>query len=337
MSEATEADEAAEADDATAGVDEIPADLVKKDSLRFVKWGVVGVCLIWIAAAGWMTIGTHYMDTGSFGPGEAFGKRYDQKVKDCRGTFSERYDCKSAVIRDRNVRTFYFWAKKVGLTFGPALGIGGAWFVFYLLVERKRESVRRRVRLERKAREAEAERQRQIEEGKRRAEEAKLKKAEKQKQKEEEKKKREEAADNLYGDDAGTDIAEVEETGLRAMHVLLIDDDKDAVEAISGELLKAGYRVKAAATSADAFDGFADSTYDLVVADVAANGLGGIAGVRKLRALRDDVKIIAVTGNIDNITPEKAAMAAQKIGADSVMAKPIDPEILHKTIARICH
>jgi CheY-like chemotaxis protein len=330
MSEATRSKEATEADDET------PVDLVKKDPLRFVKWGVIGVCVLWIAVAGWMTIGNHYLDTGAFGPGEAFGKRYDQKVKDCRGTFSERYDCKSAVIRDRNVRTFYFWSKKVGLTFGPALGIGAAWFVFYLLVERKREAVRRRVRLARKAREAEEERLRQIEEGKLRAEEAKLKKAEKQKQKEEEKKKRDEAADNLYGEDIGTDVAEVEETGLRAMHVLLIDDDKDTVEAVSGELLKAGYRVKAAATSADAFDGFADSTYDLVVADVAADGLGGIAGVRKLRSLRNDVKIIAVTGNIDNITPEKAAMAAQKIGADSVMAKPIDPEILHKTIARIC-
>lgn len=323
--------------EATEAVDEKSEDLVKKDPLRFIKLAVLVVGLIWIAGAGWLTIGAHYLQTGSFGPGEAYEKRYDQKVKDCRGTFAQRYDCKSAVIRDKNVRTFYFWAKKVGLTFGPALGLGAVWFVFYLLVERKRETVRRRVRLERKAREAEAERQRQIEEGKRRAEEAKRKKEEKEKQKEEEKKKRDDAVENLYAVDGDTDITEVEETGLRAMHVLLIDDDKEAVEAISGELLKAGYRVKAAATTADAFDGFAESSYDLVVADVAADGMGGIAGVRKLRAMRSDVKIIAVTGNIDNITPEKAAQAAEKIGADSVMAKPIDPDILHKTIARICH
>lgn len=72
---------------------------IKSDPLSYVRWVIFALALVWIGAAGWYVFGTRYMETGAFGPGPAFEQRFAQKVKDCRGSFKQRYDCKSEHLR----------------------------------------------------------------------------------------------------------------------------------------------------------------------------------------------------------------------------------------------
>ena len=148
----------------------------KTDPIKLFKWSALVVSLLWIAGLGWLEVGQRYLDTGLFGLGPLFDQRYDQRVKDCRGSFVKRYECKSGHMREKRVKVFYFWSETLGIIFGPPAALGLVWMWLYFTVERKREFERRRVRLLGLQEKAAAVRQRAIEAGRLEIEEVKQRK-----------------------------------------------------------------------------------------------------------------------------------------------------------------
>lgn len=81
-------------------------------------------------------------------------QEFERKLGECRGTFSERYECTSALLRKQSSDKATAWTLQLLLLFGPPLAAGSAYAVRRNLRERRHEEEAERARLERLHREA---------------------------------------------------------------------------------------------------------------------------------------------------------------------------------------
>ena len=260
------------------------------------------------------------------------------------------------------MRNFNRWTKKLGLVFAPPLTLFAFYVGFIIIRERKAEAGRRERRVKRIEKEKEESRIRAIEEGKRRSEEAR-KRAEEKKRKKEERKRQmeaemegglerefsekvpekalEKALENTPEETPKKDPEKAPETAPaqasaksepQRSRVLLIDDDAAEVEAVTKNLAESDVGVAHFPDMEHALAEFAKSGGDLVITNVLMGGMGGLEGIKKLRQLRSDIKIIAISGGVADMTPETVLAAAKKMGADGVMAKPLDVDKLRDMV-----
>ncbi len=117
--------------------------------------------------------------------------------------------------------------------------------------------------------------------------------------------------------------------------ILVVEDDKSTVEIISRALSRKGWRVTMSLSMEDGLGGFDIIHYDLVVADIFMAGMGGIEGIKRMREMRPDVKILATSAGYSEMSPDSALKAAEKIGADDVLAKPFTLDDLRDAVARL--
>ena len=115
----------------------------------------------------------------------------------------------------------------------------------------------------------------------------------------------------------------------RRKHVLVIDDSATIRKIIATTLSSGGYRVSEAETMEDAFANVDIAHVDLVLCDVFMPGMGGLKGMRMLKATWPQVKIVAMSAGIeDKVSELDAINAARKIGADAQISKPFGPRDL---------
>jgi DNA-binding NtrC family response regulator len=110
--------------------------------------------------------------------------------------------------------------------------------------------------------------------------------------------------------------------------VLVVDDEPRACSALQGLLRQRGYEV---ATAGNAFQGLellGDFRPQVVLTDVRMPGLDGLAFLESVRAAAPGTRIIVMTGfgSVD------VAVEAMKRGADDVLEKPLDSEILWRSL-----
>lgn len=115
--------------------------------LNIIKWTAIAVSSLWIGIMGW----SEFSD-----PPDNYGFRsdsYSKSAASCGGSYSSRYECKSAIIIAGNNSAFYDWVGRFALVFGPPLALG---YGFGRLRERhEREEAERRRREARRRRERE--------------------------------------------------------------------------------------------------------------------------------------------------------------------------------------
>lgn len=264
-----------------------------------VKWPTLAICVAWIAAGTWLMF--FVPDPEAEARAARAEQMFEQRLRDCRGSFSERYDCKSELIRERDKALFYDWARRLGLVFGPPIGVSALYVAFLRLRYRKAESKRRVRRVERIEKQKEDARRQAIEEGRRRTEEAKQR----------------------------------AEARARGRHVLLVEDDEATAQALARELTRSQVRVVVVPTTEEAVQGFAESDCRLVITNILMEGMSGIEGIKKFREAKPGVKIVAISGAISNMQPETVLAAATKIGADAVFAKPVEPKVLRQAVLKL--
>jgi CheY-like chemotaxis protein len=121
---------------------------------------------------------------------------------------------------------------------------------------------------------------------------------------------------------------------LRGVHVLVVDDEDDAREALEGILRYHGAVVHAARTVAQALHTVESTSIDVVVADIAMPGRDGydlIRSIREGRGRSASVPAAAVTA----LTGEADRARALDAGFQVHMAKPVQPEQLLATVRRL--
>jgi DNA-binding NtrC family response regulator len=112
--------------------------------------------------------------------------------------------------------------------------------------------------------------------------------------------------------------------------ILVVDDDHDACEAISGLLDQSGYAVEAAADPAHALVRLDQVRPDLVVSDLQMPGMSGLELIRRIEARHPGTPVILITG----AETGDLCTGAKRYGAVECLTKPVNPEELLWAIER---
>ena len=119
------------------------------------------------------------------------------------------------------------------------------------------------------------------------------------------------------------------------LNVLVIDDEEAHASLLARVITKNGHRVDVVHRAEDGLAKFRDRGYDLVITDVFMSGMGGIEGIRKMREIRADISIIAISAGFSEMSAEAALEAAREVGADAILPKPFPLADLRTTMIRL--
>ncbi|HEX8272220.1 MAG TPA: response regulator [Longimicrobiaceae bacterium] len=115
--------------------------------------------------------------------------------------------------------------------------------------------------------------------------------------------------------------------------ILVVDDQPDERTIQRAMLTHLGYEVREAADGASALAAVAESPPDLVLLDVAMPRMDGFS---VCRALRTDPRTagVPVLFFTASVAGDMAQMAAS-VGAQGILAKPVDPRVVASEVARV--
>lgn len=112
--------------------------------------------------------------------------------------------------------------------------------------------------------------------------------------------------------------------------ILVLDDEKLIRKMLTHLFEKNGYEVIGAGDGNSGMKLFKEHEPDLIITDLIMPEKEGLETIREMRGLRPNVKIIAMSGG-GAVDPETYLNLAEKLGANSSCAKPIDTmELLSK-------
>jgi CheY-like chemotaxis protein len=103
--------------------------------------------------------------------------------------------------------------------------------------------------------------------------------------------------------------------------ILLVEDDNDLREMLRNSLIRKNFTVLEAADGKDAILHFKPAVTDLVVTDLIMPEEDGLKVVIKLKEIKPDLKIIAISGG-GKAGPGSYLNLAKALGADAIFSKP---------------
>jgi len=110
--------------------------------------------------------------------------------------------------------------------------------------------------------------------------------------------------------------------------VLLVDDEKDFLEAMSERMKSRDMEVTTASSAKEALEKIEHENFDAIVLDFQMPGMDGMEALKSMKTKQPESQIILLTGYA---TVEKT-VEAMKIGAADFLEKPADLEILSQKI-----
>ena len=112
--------------------------------------------------------------------------------------------------------------------------------------------------------------------------------------------------------------------------VLLIEDDRSALDALERVLREEGYQVVTVPRGDDGLTFAQEQTFDVVITDFKLPGLSGLELVRRLHAVKPRLPIILMTAH----GTTEIAIEATKLGAFDYLLKPFEMEELLDLVAK---
>ena len=113
-----------------------------------------------------------------------------------------------------------------------------------------------------------------------------------------------------------------------AEKVLLVDDERDFLEAMAERMRARGMEVTTTTSTRDALKKTEKENYDAIVMDLMMPEMQGMEALKALKEKRPELQIILLTGYA---TREKEAEAL-KLGAFDLIEKPADLKVLTEKI-----
>lgn len=118
----------------------------------------------------------------------------------------------------------------------------------------------------------------------------------------------------------------------RNKRILIIDDDPAISGFIATVLRAEDFEVTIAHTAEHGLEGLLLEGYHLVITDIFMDGMGGLELIEVIAEKMSGVRILAISGGFRNMGSDDTLKAAAKIGADAILAKPIDAEQILGTV-----
>jgi signal transduction histidine kinase len=118
---------------------------------------------------------------------------------------------------------------------------------------------------------------------------------------------------------------------LRALHILIVDDDEDSLDLLRIVLDGAGASVTSTTRAASAIEISRRTRFDLVISDIGMPEMDGYGFMKALRARNSEIPAIALTA----YARAEDAKHAHEAGYQHHMAKPVDANALVGAIERL--
>lgn len=113
--------------------------------------------------------------------------------------------------------------------------------------------------------------------------------------------------------------------------LLLVDDDKNALDGLVEILRHDGYPVSGVLSGYEALNLLSAKNFDIIVTDMKLPGMGGLALIHEIRKKDDTVAIVVITA----YSSVKTAVEAIKCGADDYLTKPVNIEELKLVLGKL--
>ena len=113
--------------------------------------------------------------------------------------------------------------------------------------------------------------------------------------------------------------------------ILVVDDEKALVLALSGLLSREGYEVETAYSGPEAIARIEPGAFHVVVTDLSLGGTSGMDVLEHARKVDPDLSVILITA----YGSEKIAVEAMKRGAADYIPKPFDNDEIRVVVRRI--
>ena len=126
--------------------------------------------------------------------------------------------------------------------------------------------------------------------------------------------------------------------------VLIIDDEAEVSRALRRVLERAGHTVTTCTGAEEGLKAFREAPADVVITDIIMPKMNGITLMHAIREHRPQTRIVAISGGgnfgptdyqPEAITTSAYLAAAEKAGADAVLTKPFDKDVLLETLRRL--
>jgi DNA-binding response OmpR family regulator len=119
-----------------------------------------------------------------------------------------------------------------------------------------------------------------------------------------------------------------------SIRVLVIDDSRVVRRTVEATLKEAGYAAIAAADGREGVQVWQEMQPELVVTDIMMPERDGIETMIEIRRHCPQAKILAMTGFRHSGSVDFGEML-RRLGADDVLIKPFDPEVLLAKVDRL--
>jgi len=113
--------------------------------------------------------------------------------------------------------------------------------------------------------------------------------------------------------------------------ILVVDDVKEAVDAIRKILEKRGHEIIGYTDEVAAIDHVTNHPVDLAILDIKLKKIDGVEVLGRLKEVQPDIKIIMLTGYPTHASVEEA----MRLGANAYCVKPIDRGELERKVDEV--
>jgi len=117
---------------------------------------------------------------------------------------------------------------------------------------------------------------------------------------------------------------------MKAVNILIIDDEKVIQDSCSQILSKEGYKVKVAGDGKEGLLTFQNNPFQAVLLDLKLPGIGGMEVLAKIKEESPETPVIIITG----YASIESAIEAIKLGAFEYLTKPFSPEELRINVKK---
>ncbi|MDR2887037.1 MAG: response regulator [Bacteroidales bacterium] len=116
--------------------------------------------------------------------------------------------------------------------------------------------------------------------------------------------------------------------------ILIVDNDNELREMIGAALVVRRFAVMEAKNGREAIANFKPLVIDAVITDIIMPEADGLEVIMKLKKLKPELKIIAMSGG-GKVSPHTYLELAKKFGADVTLTKPFMTDSLVSTVERL--
>ena len=117
--------------------------------------------------------------------------------------------------------------------------------------------------------------------------------------------------------------------------ILVIDDEDELLTHIEAVLSDANYVVICASTAEQGVQVVEEFKIHGAIIDVFMRGKGGLWAIEKIKGLRPDVPILAMSDDWQGMKASEVGFAAQSVGAIDVIEKPFDIDDLVQRVSSL--